>query len=238
MKKIFYIIIAALLCGCTKDLELEYRDLDPIPVIEANLTDEGLDIRMTLTSPMDEPMDTVQLTDYAASLTELGGQTYRLDVDYQGKHFFSECEMQAHARIADVRFQWIRMPYDHVAVMTIVMDEDPLEPDECWWIKVWRNGEIYKWMCFTDKYAIDGIVEGSTMTSRQNPEPDDKDSLADGDCLRISATRIPRHILTYLEKLSAQTIDGPTTFSGDFCLGYFLASTPMDTTVIYRPAEF
>ncbi len=238
MKHLPLIIVALTLASCTKDLELDYRDLDPIPVIEANLTDKGLSVRLTLTSPMDEPMDTVAQTDYIASLTELPDDNYRLDIDFRGQHFYSECQMQSDAEILDVKFQWTKMPYDHVAVMTLFLRDNPAKSDEAWWVRIWRNGEIYKWLCFNDKYAIDGVVEASVMTTRQNPEPDDKDTLTDGDNLLITVTTVPPHVLTYLNNLAAHTIDGPTTFLDDRCLGYFLASTPTDTTLIYHPGDF
>jgi len=231
-------LLSAMTVSCTKDLDIEYHDIEPIPVIEANLTDRGLDVRLTLTSPMNEPMNTVAQTDYTATLNEKETDTYRLDVDYHGKHFFSECKMQPKAEIGDVKFQWIKMPYDHVAVMSIWLVDDPQTPGECWWVRVWRNGKIYRWLYNDDKFALNGMVEITAMTSRRNPKPDDEDTLTDGDELRISATRVPRHIFNYLSNLAAHTIAGPTTFGGDFCLGYFLASIPTDTTVIYRPAEF
>ena len=128
MKHLPLIIVALTLASCTKDLELDYRDLDSIPVIEANLTGKGLSVRLTLTSPMDEPMDTVAQTDYIASLTELPDDNYRLDIDFRGQHFYSECQMQSDSEILDVKFQWTKMPYDHVAVMTLFLRDNPASP--------------------------------------------------------------------------------------------------------------
>lgn len=237
-RSILLYLLSAMTVSCTKDLDIEYRDIEPIPVVEANLTDRGLDVSLTLTSSMNEPMDTVAQTDYTATLSEKGNDVYRLDIDYRGKHFYSECQMQPKAKIGDVRFQWIKMPYDHVAVMSIWLVDDPQTPGDCWWVRIWRNGKTYQWLSNDDKFALFGMVEITMMAARRNPEPDDEDNLNDGDELRISATRVPRHIYDYINKLSASTIAGPTTFSGDFCLGYFLASTPVDTTVIYRPSDF
>lgn len=239
------LLTAFALSACTKDLDLDYHDIDPIPVIEANLTDEGLSVRMTMTSPMNEPMDTVPLSDYTATLSDPDievGRNYRLEINRGGRRYVSECVMQPRAEIADVSFEWIRMPYDHVAVMRVLLVDDPTVRGEAWWVRVWRNGKIYKWLLNDDKFAIDGTVELTAMTARRNPtDPDDEDNLNAGDTLLISATRIPPHINTYLSNLSAHTIGGPTTFSspdGDFCLGYFLASTPATCTVIYDPTSF
>lgn len=233
------------LTACTKDLDLDYHEIEPIPVIEANLTDKGLNVRMTLTSPMNEPMDSIPLSDYTVTLSDPDvevGRNYRLEIERGGRRYISECTMQAPAEIADVSFEWIRMPYDHVAVMRILLVDDPTVKGEAWWVRVRRNGKIYKWLLNDDKFAIDGTVEITAMTARRNPtDPDDEDNLNKGDILLISATRIPPHIYTYLSDLSAHTIGGPTTFTApgsDFCLGYFLASTPATRTLIYDPDSF
>lgn len=239
MKKLIYILILMLLAGCTKDLDLEYHDIDPLPVIEATLTDKGLDVRMTLTSPMDEPMDTTPLTDYSVSLSDspenpIVGRNYRLEIMRDGKSYVSECIMQPQAEIEDVSFQWIKMPYDSVSVMQILLRDNPDIAGEAWWVRVWRNGKIFKWLLNDDKFAVDGLVELTTMAGRKNPDPDDEDdNLAPGDTLLVTATAIPRHIYTYVSRLSAHTIAGPTTFTGAPALGYFLAATPADTTLIY-----
>lgn len=253
MKRFDILLLLPLCCACSQDLDFTYHDIDPLTVIEANLSEQGLDVRLTQTSAMSEPMDTAALTDFSAALTDLTadeefaaednpqpvpGHNYRLDVWRNGEHFESECVMQPTALIADVAFQWISMPYDKVAVLSILLQKNDPDTGQAWWVRVWRNGEVYKWLLGDDKYAVDGRIELSAMTARQNPDPDDMENLSDGDTLRISATCVPPHIYTYVSNLSAQTIDGPTTFGGDYCLGYFLASTPADTTIIFHPDSF
>lgn len=254
--------VLLLLTGCTKELDLDYHDVDPILVVEGNLTDERAAVSLTMTTPMDEPMSTGRLTDATVSLTDLAdgsvtvlapdadglygadfggtaGRVYRLLVERDGRTHISECRMQTPAEIRDISFQWIKMPYDEVAVMAIMIADDPATPGEAYWVRIFRNGEVYKWAVSDDRFADDGLIELSMMTARKNPDdPDDADNLADGDVLTVSVARIPTPMQTYLNELSAHTVAGPTTFSGDFCLGYFLASPLTSASVTFHPDSF
>jgi putative lipoprotein len=259
---LFPLLLLALLTGCKKELDLDYRDIPPMLVVEANLTDAGSTVALTQTTPMDEPMDTRRLTDAAVTITDLSdgtvttlapdatgtyvgtdcgvtGHDYRLTVEREGAVYTSDCRMQVPVEIADAFFQWIKMPYDEVAVFTIRLVDNPLT-DDAYWVRIFRNGEVYKWAVFEDRFALDGVVEASMMTARKNPpDPDDEDILNDGDVLTITAVRIPAHIYTYLEQLSAHTIAGPTAISGTPpALGYFLASPVTSLTLTYSPSSF
>lgn len=259
---LFPLIMLVLLAGCKKELDLEYRDIPPMLVVEANLTASGAAVSLTQTTPMDEPMDTRRLTDAAVALTDLtdgavmalvpddegmyvasdGGVTghdYRLTVERGGATYTSDCRMQTPVEIDGALFQWVKMPYDEVAVLTIRLADNPLT-DDAYWVRIFRNGEVYKWMVAEDRFAYDGIFEMSTMTARKNPsDPDDEDNLSEGDVLTIVAARIPAHIYDYLEQLSAHTIAGPTVISGTpTALGYFLASPVTSSTIIFAPTSF
>ncbi len=260
MKRLLvYMFAVMLLSGCKKELDLDYHDTDPILVVEGNLTDTCATVSLTLTTPMDAPMMTGHLTDAAVSITDLNdgtvtvlapgvdglyeagiggtaGHDYRLTVERDGKTYVGQCAMQTEVELRDIRFQWIKMPYDEVAVMAVVIADNPATAGDAYWVRIFRNDEVYKWVVTDDRFAVDGQIEVSMMTTRKNPDnQDDEDNLTDGDILTVSVTRIPDHIQTYLTELSAHTIAGPTTFSGDFCLGYFLASPSVTTSVTFRP---
>lgn len=251
------VIGSLLIAGCKKELEIDYHYIEPLTVVEASLTESGATASLTLTTPMDEPMNTSHLTDAAISLTDLTdgevtalvpgadgvyvaklepatGHCYRLDVERGTQRYVSECVMQPEASIAEASFSWIKMPYDEVAVLSVFINDNPSTLGDAYWVRVFRNGEVYKWVITNDKFAFNGLVEVSMMTARRNPDdPDDEDNIDDGDLLTVSVTAIPEHIYQYLTRLSSNTIAGPTAFSGDFCLGYFLASTPAYTTLTF-----
>lgn len=248
--------VMLLTAGCKKELELDYRDIDPVLVVEANLGEGGATAVLTQTTPMDEPMNRTRLTDavmtlsgadgvneqlvagadgvYSAAIVPTPGVSYRLEVERPGGfRAVSECVMQHRATIAEAGFSWISMPYDEVAVLSVYVN-DPPERGDAYWLRVFRNGEVYAWVVADDRFALDGRLEMSMMTARRNPtDPDDEANLDDGDVLTISVAAIPPHVYDYLTRLSAHAVAGPTTFTGDFCLGYFLASTPSETSVTF-----
>lgn len=87
--KIYNQILAAILMtgltGCEKELDFKYHDIDPIVVIEGELTPEGAKVGITMTTPMDEPMDRTHLTDATVRIEDITeGITYDLSVDEEG----------------------------------------------------------------------------------------------------------------------------------------------------------
>lgn len=73
--KIYNQILAAILMtaltGCEKELDFKYHDIDPIVVIEGELTPDGAKVGITMTTPMDEPMDRTHLTDATVRIEDI-----------------------------------------------------------------------------------------------------------------------------------------------------------------------
>ena len=63
--------LMAVLVSCEKELDISYHNIDPLPVIEAELTPDGARVGITMTTPMGEPMDRTRLTDAVVTLTDL-----------------------------------------------------------------------------------------------------------------------------------------------------------------------
>lgn len=247
-----------LTASCEKDIDFKYRDIEPLTVVEAELTPQGAKVAITLTTPMDEPMDLSRLTDAEVTLTDLTegsvislspdtdgyftdstpgipGHDYRLRVRRDGKTYEAETRMYGPAEITDLRFNWIRMPYDRVAVLQAqYLDKDPAIGD-CYWVKLYRNGVIYAWQEQDDRGAIEGTVTFTTMTSRFDTDKEDDDTvLFDGDVMTVTVCPISREMHDYLEALQNDS-NGPALFSGERILGYFLASTPGSRSVEFHP---
>lgn len=249
-----------LLASCEKDLDLKYHDIDPLTVIEAELTPEGVKVALTLTTPMDEPMDLTRLTDAEVSLTDITdgsvytllpdsdgyfcdptpgieGHDYRLTVSRNGNVYEAQTTMYPPTQILDLSFNWINMPYDQVAVFQAQYVENPDISQECYWIKLYRNGEIYSWQEQDDRGAVDGVATFFTMTSRRDTDEEDDDTvLFDGDVITCTICRISRTMHDYLEALQNDS-NGPALFSGPRVLGYFLASSPVSGSITFHPEE-
>ena len=144
--------------------------------------------------------------------------------------------MRKGVEILELKFQWIKMPYDHVAVLEIISTVSEVE-GTCYWTKIYKNGEPYKWLVSHGSGAIDGELTQTTFTTRQNPDDeDDVDNLKDGDLLTVMVFPISLEMYDYLVGISSDS-NGPPMFSGDFCLGYFLAASPGESSIIFHPDE-
>ena len=248
------------LMSCEKNLDLKYHDIEPLTVIEAELTQEGIKVGLKLTTPMDEPMDRTLLTDAEIILTDINsgseynltrdsegyyvdatpgviGHEYKLTVARNGDVYEAKTVMYPSTEIIGLEFNWINMPYDQVAVLQAQFMEDTSQDGDCYWIKLYRNGEIYLWQEADDRNAVNGIGTFLTMTSRKDTdEEEDDEVLFDGDVMTFSICRISRSLHDYLEALQNDS-SGPAMFSGPRCLGYFIATIPASKSITFHPDE-
>lgn len=248
------------LTACEKELDFEYRDIDPITVIEASLTAEGANVRITETTPMDEPMDRTAVTDATVTLTDCDsgdtqrlhlsgngtytagtpgtyGHTYTLTVERPAGKYISSSTMGYPTEIIGMEFNWIKMPYDHVAVLQVSLRDNPEEDGECYWIRLYRNGEAYMWSTVRDNVAVSGRIDEVLMTSRMDTdEEDEKDVLVDGDVVTATVAPVSREMYDYLEALGNDS-NSSAMFKGDFCLGYFLAAPVSIASIVFHPDE-
>ena len=247
-----------MMTSCEKILDFDYHDIEPLTVIEGELTDLGAKIGITLTTPMAEPMDRTRLTDASVTITDLTdgaeyhlsanaegffidptpgipGHRYRLTVTRLGNTYSMETMMYPATEIVSAEFNWISMPYDKVAVFQARYLDNPEDTGDCYWVKLYRNGEIYSWHEQDDRTASDGVNTFFTMTSRKDTdEEDDDEVLFDGDVMTVTVTPVSREMHNYLEALQNDS-NGPFLFSGNRVLGYFLASIPASRSVTFHP---
>ena len=139
--------------------------------------------------------------------------------------------------IESLEFNWIKMPYDQVAVFQGRFYDDEATEGDCYWIKLYRNGKIYQWGEMDDRSAVDGISTFITMTTRKDTDDEDDDTvLFDGDVLTCTVLPVSRAMHDYLEALQNDS-NGPAMFSGDKCLGYFVATSPVSASIVFRHDE-
>lgn len=256
----YTILGCVITAGCEKELDFTYHEIDPITVIEGELTPDGIKVGITMTTPMNEPMDRTRLIDAVVALTDMTaeeevyltpdnqgyftgqihsvyGHDYRLTVERNGQSFASVTTMFSPVEILGLEFNWIKMPYDYVAILQCRFTDNPMVAGDCYWIKIYRNGEIYRWAQVDDRSAVNGIATYFTMTTRRDTnEEEDDEVLYDGDEITCSVTRISKSMHDYLESLQNNS-NGPAMFEGDQCLGYFLASAPVSESIVFHPDE-
>ncbi|MDE6272527.1 MAG: DUF4249 domain-containing protein [Muribaculaceae bacterium] len=273
--RIFVVGIISLsfcLISCEKELDFKYHDIPPLTVIEAQVTPEKATCQVSLTVPMDSPLsEATRLTDATVYMTDLTtGETfplypdsegvfksreggviqhdYRLSVEHAGLLHSAEARMYPEVKIISSEFSWIKMPYDDVAVLQCRYRSASYSPDseECYWVKVYRNGKIYQWSEQSSRTSQNGIMTFFAMTTRRDLDAEDeKTALHAGDKITISISRISRAMHDYLEALSNDS-NGPAMFvtsplsadtnvSARPCLGYFIANTPSSDSLIFHP---
>lgn len=249
-----------MMTSCEKVIDLDYLDIEPLTVIEGELTSKGAQIAITMTTPMDEPMDRSRLTDATVTISDLNdgidyelaadadgfftdptpgipGHRYRLTVERLGNTYSMETIMYPATEIISAEFNWISMPYDKVAVFQAQYLDNPADTGDCYWVKLYRNGKIYSWQEQDDRTAFDGVNTFFTMTSRMDTdEEEDDEVLFDGDVMTVTVTPISREMHDYLEALQHDS-NGPFLFSGPRVLGYFLASDPTSRSVTFHPDQ-
>lgn len=254
------VLLLIILSGCEKELDFKYSDIEPLPVIEAWLTPEGSRVAITLTTPMNEPIDRKLLTDATVILSDLTsgdemtlfpdgegyyvnttpgivGHDYRLHVERDAASYEAEATMLPPVEIKNLEFAWVKMPYDYVAAFQTQYTDDQPTLDQCYWLRLYRNGDIYMWTEQDDRGADDGILTFTTLTTRQDIEAeDDSDLILDGDTITLNICPISRSMYTYLQML-ANDNSGPAMFSGPRCLGFFLATTPATDSIIFNTAS-
>ena len=263
MKKMKYMLIlfslAMLFTACEKEIDFKYTDIDPILVIEGTLTQHGAEVTLTFTTPMDEPMDRTPLTDaevtiedltagstltlmtdakgmYRSPVAGIEGHNYRLRVERAGAVYTSDCEMRGEVEMVGMEFGWIKMPYDDVAVLQVSWMDDSSTNDDCYWLRIYRNGQAYKWAEITDLLSDHGVINEVLMTSRRDlDEEDEADKLEAGDIVTATLVPISRGMHDYLEALAQGNSNGPRLFTGPLCLGYFLAAPVSTRTVTFTP---
>lgn len=260
-KAIYMVTVAAaaLLTSCEKELDFHYHDIDPQLVIEGSLTADGARVVLNNTTPMDEPMDLTPLTDAEVSITDLNtgdihalepdeqgiftndipgvaGHDYRLTVLRDGKTYISECKMRPGVEITGLRFEWLDMMGDKMAMLTVEFT-DNTATDDYYWVRCYRNGEYYSWTVKNDYVGMNGIVSHTFTTTHQDlKDENDRQALHDGDVMTVTVTPISKDMVDYLSALSNDS-NGQPMFNGNQCLGYFLAGAVASSDIVFHPDE-
>ncbi|MDO4334857.1 MAG: hypothetical protein Q4C37_03380 [Bacteroidales bacterium] len=264
MKLLKYIVSVCLLpalASCEKEIDFKYHDIPEQQVIEGLITQEGASVRLTKTVATDEPFNDNTVTDAVVTLNDMtAGQVYSLTPDENGAFsrpglegatgheyeltvtigentYTSSSRMLPPTEIASAEFNWIKMPYDDVAVLKVQFTEVG-DNQSNYWLRVYRNGEPYQWQAIEPRNAVDGLVTGMMMTSRKDiAEEDDESVLKDGDIIDIEVMPISAVMADYLDSLNNGDYNGNRMFAGPFCLGYFLAAPISRTRLVYHPDQ-
>ena len=161
MRKILYFMIpVALLTACTKEIDFDFNEIDPLVVIEGKVTNEGRSVLITRSRSVTDSVharclqganvvisDGITATSltydaatdsYYSPIPGTANQTYHLSVDFEGTHYEASSTMPAAAPIISSVFMWLPM-MDSRMLCYEMWAVDP-EPDvrNYYWVQMLR----------------------------------------------------------------------------------------------------
>ncbi|MCC8132990.1 MAG: DUF4249 domain-containing protein [Tannerellaceae bacterium] len=255
MRYMFYSLWACLLfvfTACEKEIEMDYRSVEPLYVVEGRVTNEVMEVLVTVTRDMDDgsspaAQDDAVVTVTAgngdhfllsfepdgyyrvAGVTGTVGENYLLTVAVDGKEFASESVMHEATGIDELYFQWPKVMGERLVILTFSFEDIPGE-ENYYCYRIYRNGENYRWNVFHDR-GNDGqvitldIVCMTEQMAEDNKEDDWDDILYEGDVVEIELQTIDKRTYDYLFSVGlsdAASTNPVDNFTGG-CLGYFAA---------------
>lgn len=246
-----YILLGLLLTltSCSKVIDVEYEEIEPIYVVQSVLSEEGTYLRLTQSGSMDEPLQTdgvesaqvnvvseegksiemeyfaegYYLPYFEQKLTE--GKNYTLNLEVDGQTFTSTALLPSTPVISDIIFSQQQFTADMNMVFCTVAILDT--PDQ-------ENYYRYRFRYFvTDEKEEESGEEPSWSLLKEDVDgekvwlmthlytPDRE--LEDGDQITVEVQSISRgaYEFFYTLSLSGSSSTNPSSNIDGGCIGYF-----------------
>jgi hypothetical protein len=249
------LLVAAflLLASCTKEINLDYNDIEPVYTIVGAINDDGAEVMVTQTRNMSDSEisagisgATVTLSDNAGRTDSLTyqsdgyyrptstwtgetGRVYTLSVSVGGQTFTSTSEMKHAVPLDSTAFQWLRISGQRELCFRYHF-VDPAGEDNYYCIRIVRNGRVYKWDLNNAKDMDGEVLHKSLLCmdeekAKENDVAYQKKILYEGDRLHIELWSIDRRSYDYLYSLDLGVSNASKTVSNfsGGALGYFSA---------------
>lgn len=165
MRNLYTLLLLLLTLSCQKEIELDYRDIEPVVSIEGRVTNEQVYVLITRTRSMNDSVkgrgiggavvtisseDGTEQLVYdardgyyrpASGMKGVPGRTYRLDVTLDGHQYAATSTMPRQAPIVSTQFIWQSL-LDNGMLMYEMWATDP-EPDvrNYYWYRVDRRAK-------------------------------------------------------------------------------------------------
>ena len=240
------VFIVGLLAACEKDIDLQYNQVDPIYVVEASISNEGTNVRISHTNNMDDNTSISDVTGTKVTISDdegnewdipytrngyhrrsmlrgVAGTTYNIDVEIEGKHYTSTSTMQKEPKMNSFRFVWMKVGSERICFGDLRIQDIPNE-DNWYYMHIYRNGKGHRWAVMRDDRNPNKELQ-QLFSFFHDGRSDDADVLKDGDELRILIRSIDQRSYDYLYSMQLMENTGTNplqNFTGG-CLGYFSA---------------
>ena len=252
------LILTTLFISCKKDIEIDYHQVNPLYVVEASVSNDGMKARISLTNDMDDNTTTSNIsgatvvvtgsdgtsvtlpyvTDgtYRSSVKGTPGVTYTIDIDIDGHHFTSSSTMQKMPKINQFQFIWKSVMKERFQMGELLF-QDIANEDNWYFTHIYRNNLGFRWAVKRDDQNPNKELQQLFSIAREGDN--DTDMLVEGDQLRLELRAIDQRAYDYL--YSMQIMDNTNTnpitnFTGG-CLGYFSAYSQITINYIFHEAE-
>ena len=222
---------AILLSSCTKDLDIDYENIEPIYVIEGDITDEPAKVKITQTRNMNDsvkgqglPGAEVVLSDDSGKIEKLvygndgyyrspsgwRGETFRkytLNVKIGGKEFSATSTMQAPVSLESTKFIWMSAAGIRMMLLKFnIAYPEVTEGLSFTHFRLYKNGQFYrsetgKQMALSVKSG-NGLLGCTTEKKMDEDKPEDADAiLHDNDKVHFEVWTVDSNVYDYFFSL-------------------------------------
>ena len=245
--------------SCEKELEMDYKTVDQLYVVEAELSNQrtriavsktrqiendgnkyGVDgavIRIMGDDGSEQTLTTSTSGIYTSNTKGVPGVTYRIEVEVDGKRFTSSSTMQKTPVVNSARFIWKKVLNTKVLFADLRIQDFPDETNY-YFMHIYRNGLGYRWAVMKD-VGNPGEEVQQLFSCMMEDTDDDDDRLLDGDVMRFEVRAIDKLSYDYLismQQTSSVSTNPIANFSGG-CLGYFSAYGKTNYSITFRSDE-
>ena len=261
MKKYILLFICLnifLLSSCKKDIEIDYHQVDPIYVVEASVSNMGMEARISMTNNMDDNSTISDISEakvvitgsdgteeilnytkngiYKSTATGIPEVEYTIDITLDGHHFTSSSIMQKLPMMNSFRFIRKKIVTENYQMGELMLQDIPNE-DNWYFMHIYRNKLGYRWAVKRDDQNPNGELQQLFTFAREGSN--DEDLLQEYDQLHIEIRAIDQKTYDYF--YSMQIMDNTGTnpvpnFTGG-CLGYFSAYSQITYDCVFHESD-
>jgi len=244
-----------LFSSCEKEIDIDYHQIDPLYVVEAYVSDNGMQARISMTNDMDNNDTSSSISGANVTITGSDGSSetlpyvgdgtyksfvcgtpgveYRIDIDLDGHHFSSTSTMQEMPELNEFHFFWQNVVGQKILMAELLFQDIPNE-DNWYFVHLYKNNTGFSWAVKRDEVNPDGEIQQLFSFGRE--DSDDEDMLREGDRLHLELRAIDQRTFDYF--YSMQIMDNTGTnpiqnFTGG-CLGYFSAYSEVTYDCVFH----
>lgn len=247
------------LFGCEKEIEIPYRDVDKLYVVEANLSNDRTAVELTQTRNMNDSIKGAAITTAHVSITDGNGVEYPLVVQPDGSYCPTESiamesgkEYALAVQVGDNQFTATATLYAQPLIVATLFTkqqfmegvemvfcsfaiQDTPQQDNYYRYRLSINGYASNWNLIKD-LGQDGNLMWQYIPLIAEPEEGQMmGEIQNGDEVFIEVQSVDRGVYDYYYSLSlsGSSASNPISNIEGGCLGYFAAVATASNLLVY-----